>query len=42
LQKLPKTYRIISDNPRYPIIEEPIESEDIRIIGLLRCVIRMI
>lgn len=42
LQKLPKILRIISDNARYPIIEEPIESEDIRIIGLLRCVIRMI
>lgn len=41
LQKLPKVYRIISDNPRYPIMEEPVESQDIRILGLIRLVMRM-
>lgn len=42
IQKLPKTFRIISDNPRYPIMEEPAESQDLRIVGLVRCVVRML
>ena len=41
LQKLPRVFRIISDNPRYPVMEEPIESQDLRIIGLVHCVVRM-
>ena len=42
VQRLPKIFRIISDNTRYPVMEEPIESQDLRIIGLIRCVVRKV
>jgi len=40
LTKAPGKLVIISDNPKYPIREEPEESEDIQIIGRVHCAIK--
>jgi len=40
IQKVQKAYRIISDNAKYPTIEEPDESENIRFIGRIRGVVK--
>jgi len=42
VQKIPKLFRIISDNPKYPVMEEPAESQDLRIVGLVHCVVKML
>jgi len=40
LTKAPGKLVIISDNPKYPLREEPEESEDIQIIGRVHCAIK--
>jgi phage repressor protein C with HTH and peptisase S24 domain len=40
LTKVPGKLIIISDNPKYPVREEPEESEDIQIIGRVHCAIK--
>jgi phage repressor protein C with HTH and peptisase S24 domain len=40
LTKRPGKLVIISDNPKYPTREEPEESQDIQIIGRVRCAIK--
>jgi phage repressor protein C with HTH and peptisase S24 domain len=40
LSKAPGKLVIISDNPKYPIREEPEESQDIQIIGRVHCAIK--
>jgi phage repressor protein C with HTH and peptisase S24 domain len=40
LSKRVKRYVIISDNTAYPTIEEPFESEWLRIIGIVHCAVR--
>jgi phage repressor protein C with HTH and peptisase S24 domain len=40
LTKVPGKLVIISDNPKYPIREEPEENEDIQIIGQVHCAIK--
>jgi phage repressor protein C with HTH and peptisase S24 domain len=39
LTKAPGKVVIISDNPKYPLREEPEESEDFQVIGRVHCAI---
>jgi phage repressor protein C with HTH and peptisase S24 domain len=40
LSRSVKEYVIISDNKNYPVIREPLESQEVRIVGKVRCAVR--